>query len=503
MSIPKPTSARAVAAVLAALMVMALFSPVEARQLTLQQALEMALGRTTRGEMIEGNYEVARQLYSARRINMYLPEISINGSVPSYRKSTAYQPFRNPLDRQPFRSSALDFNSFIELKQTLVTGGNLTATADLVSEDEEYPDTRYDPEDGIFVDQTSKQGSFRFTLEQPLFRPSSVRNELNNKKDDLAIAEVTRLEETANLKQEVVEAFLGYFQQALKVEMATDNLRKAQLQEAIDSMKYQDEVLSEEDFLLSSSSRLDAELEKYSAETELGEKKRELAILLDWDADETFDLVEPEVGTHLDEPTKQGFINAWEIAAPIRKAERQFAKAKREADFQASGNGLTGDLNASYSFGQQKIETDKVVDEDGIGGLQEEDINTNAWTLAIEFKLPLWDGGAGKASVQAAQYQAEQARYELTRAQRSARATIVNLINQLDVSYQRMGIIKKQIELAENRLEIAKGRYDDGRISELTLLETRVSLLETRDKYLEEMKAYFLNRIDLESQYLD
>ena len=106
------------------------------------------------------------------------------------------------------------------------------------------------------------------------------------------------------------------------------------------------------------------------------------------------------------------------------------------------------------------------------------------------------------AAVRAAKYQAEQARYEFIRAQRSAQAKIVNLINQLDVSFQRLDIIRRQIDLARERLVIAEGRHADGRISTLTLLESEIFLLETRDTYLEELKKYLLNRIELESQYL-
>jgi len=473
-----------------------------ARDLTLDQALDIALNRTVRGEMIEGQLEVAEQLYSARRINMYLPEISINGSVPSFRRSQAYQPYRNPLDRQPFKTRNLDFNSFIELKQTLFTGGTLIATADLVSEDKRYPDTRYEPLSGNFVDQNSKQGSFSFSLEQPLFRPSSVKNELNNRKDDLEIAKVTRLEDVAGLKKEVVEAYLGVMQQTLKAEVASKKLERARLQEGIDSAKLADGVLSEEDFLLSGAGRLDAELERHSAETGLGEKKRDLSTLLDLDVTEPLNLSPPGVTSHLDEAAKARMVSGWEEAAPIQKAEREYSKAKREADYAATGHGLTGDLAASYALGKQRIETDRLVDESGFGGTINEDISTNAWTVALQFKLPLWDGGAGSAAVRAARYSAEQARYEFTRAQRSARANIVNLINQIDVSYERLGIIRKQVELAENRLDIARERFTDGRISQLTLLDSEVFLLETRDRYLDELKKYLLNRIDLESQYL-
>ena len=475
---------------------------ISARELTLDQAVDKALSQTMRGEMIEGNFEVAEQLYSARRINMYLPEISIQGSVPSYRRAQAYQPYRNPLDRQPFRTRNLDFNSFIELKQTLVTGGSLTATADLVSEDKRYPDTRYEPLSGIFVDQYSKQGSFGFRLEQPLFRPSAVRNELGNRKDDLEIARVTRLEQSGILRKEVTEAYLGVLQQTLKAQIAAYKLEKARLQEGIDSAKLSDGVVSEEDFLLSSSSKLDAELENHAAETQLGETRRELATLLDLDVTEPLELAEPAVIAHPDQSATQKLIAEWENAAPIIKAEHEFAKARREADYAAAGHGVTGDLAASYAFGKQKIETDRVIDEQGSGGSVAEDVSTDSWTVSLNFKVPLWDGGAGSAAVRASRYQAEQANYEFTRAQRSARATIVNLANEIEVSYQRLSIIRKQIELAQERLEIAQGRFEDGRISQLTLLESRIFLLETKDRYLEELKKYLLNRIELESQYL-
>jgi len=473
--------------------------------LTLDQALNIALNRTMRGEMIEGNYEVAEQLYSARRINMYLPEISINGSVPSYRQAEEYRPYKSPNDRELFETRNLNFSSFIELKQTLLTGGQLTATTDLKSDDDRRPDTRFEASDNLFVDQLSKQGSFSLTLDQPLFRPSSSKNELNNRKDDLETAKVTRVEEIATLQKEVTETYLGMLQQQLQTEMAADELRRSRLQLAIDSAKVADEVLSEEDFLLSRSSLLDAQLAHHSVLTELGETQRELATLLDIDVSDELNLIVPVVAAHIDSSVQARLIADWERAAPIKKAEHQLAKAEREADYASAGHGLTGDLKASYSYGRQEIETDKLYDPSlhDPGGFTTEDIPTSNWTVALNFKLPIWDGGAGSAAVRAAQYQAEQARYEFTRAKRSARARIVNLVNQLDVSFQRLDIIRQQIDLTEERLSIAEGRFTDGRISESTLLESRIFVRETRHRYLEELKQYLLNRIDLESQYLD
>jgi outer membrane protein TolC len=471
-----------------------------ARDLLLDEALDMALNRTARGDMIEGNLEVARQYYSARRINMYLPEISINGALPTYAQDESYRPFSNPLDKQLYKERNLDFNSFVELNQSLITGGSLTATADLTSNDRRYPNTSF-PGSGLVVDQSSKAGRFNFTLEQPLFRPSSVKNELNNRKDDLEIARMTKIEEETALKKEVTEAYLTVLQLTLKSEMTADKLEKTVLQENIDSAKLSDGVLSEEDFLLSSSARLDAELEDFSVRTDLEEQKRELATLLDLNVSEPLNLTDPPPGELMDEATRDLLIAAWERTVSTKKAQHQFEKSKREADYAASGHGLTGDLNATYSLGRQRIETDRA-NEDLVTETYKENISTSGWTLGLQFRLPVWDGGAGGAAVKAARYQAEQARYEYTRAQRSAQAQILNLINQLEVNHQRLGIVTKQIELAKNRLDIARERQADGQISMLTLLESRIFYLETRDRYLVELKAYLVNRIELQGKFV-
>ena len=57
-----------------------------------------------------------------------------------------------------------------------------------------------------------------------------------------------------------------------------------------------------------------------SAETNLGEKKRELATLLDIDATEELALAMPEIPVHLDSASRVRLIANWENAAPIRKA---------------------------------------------------------------------------------------------------------------------------------------------------------------------------------------
>lgn len=472
------------------------------RDLTLDEAMDLAISQSARGGIIRGKEEVAEQSYFARRINFMLPEISIQGNVPAFASDESYRFFGADPDKSLYKTRDLDFNSFVELKQNVpVTGGTITATANLTRGDNRYPDTRFESTTGFFVDELSNRGFFGFTFDQQLFRPSSAKNELNNTKDDLEIARMTRHEEQSELKKEVIESFMGMLQLEVKLELYGDKLESARVKSSIDSVKLADGIISDEDFLLSVSGRLDAELESFEIETQAVEQRGELAILLDVNVTEELTPAEP-TGSFIDKETQQRLVASWEYSVPIRKAERQFAKAERSAEYAAAGHGLIGDLQASYSFGRQKVEReryDATLDE---LIRTDDDINTAGWGVKLQFKLPLWDGGAGSAAVKAARFEAEQAKLTYNREQRKARAEIINLVTQLDVSYRRLQINKKQIELAAKKLEIARAREADGQISRLTFLESRIFYLETKNKYLEELKQNLLDTVELESKFI-
>jgi outer membrane protein TolC len=482
-------------ALIAGSIITLLFTPSDllSRELTLDDAIDVALNRTARGEMIRGNLEVAEQNYYARRINFYLPEISINGAVPAYSVDESYRLFGGASKSELFKTRDLNLRSYIELRQSLITGGDITVTANLTAQNYRYPNTGSDASETPFIDQESRQGDFNFSYTQPLMKASESRFTLRNTKDDFLIAEIVRIENEAALKKEVIETYLGVLQMSLQSELYGNKFESASLTSEIDSSKLLDGVISEEDWLLSASGRLDAELDKFEKDTESSEKKRELAILLDLDATETMSLAEPQLAPYLDDDVKIQMLDSWESSTPVIKAEVEYSKQKRLADFAASGHGLTGDLTANFSTGQGRVDVDG----------EKDNINTKGWGISLNFSLPLWDGGSSGAAVKSAHLETEQAKLEYNRTKKSTRAEIINLVNQLDVSYRRLEIIRKQIELAENKLNIAEMRFDDGQISRITYLESKVFYLETKDKYLEELKSYLTSRVDLESKFIE
>lgn len=466
------------------------------RDLTLDESLDIAVNHSSRGRIIEGSFGVAEQNYKAKRINFYVPEISINGSLPSYSRDKTYGFAQGAEERSLIETRSLGLSSYIQLKQALITGGDLEATANLTRDDGRRPNLNQDFPDADFVFEDYRRGYFSFNYAQPLLKPSESKNELHNRKDDVEIAGYSRIEEEQALKTEVAEAYMGVLLTTLSLEIAELKAKKESLQSGIDSLKFADGILSEEELLESVSTRLDSELEHFEAETAAEEQVRELAMLLDLDVSEPVAPSVPAIGDHLSEQDRQYLIDDWESTIAIRKAESEYRKSKRAADYAASSHGLTGDLALRYSFGKEDTRTEY---EESLDFRDKN--NTNSWGISLNFTYPLWDGGASRASVNAADHQAEQARLEFEKAKKTARAEIINAVNRLDVSFQRLEIVEKQIGLALNRLNIADERFADGQISELTWLESKVFYLETKDRYLEELKNYLVKRIELEHKY--
>jgi outer membrane protein TolC len=271
-------------------------------------------------------------------------------------------------------------------------------------------------------------------------------------------------------------------------------LESARIKAGIDSTKWQDAVLSQEDWLVSKLARLDAELAHRASEAQVLEKQRELAMLLDADPAEPIPVSDPPIVGHPSEERLRGWVDGWDRALTIRRAQATFAKARREARLAAVGKGLTGDIEATYSSGHSRV---KLEDE------PVEPIDTRGWGIALNVSYPLWDGGAVKAAARAAQLSVERAELELSRAKQDARAEILRLTNEVSVGYRRLDVQRSQVEIAAEAVAFAKSRMDDGRLSRTGWLDTRAQLLETRSKYLTELKTYLLNRIVLEGQFAE
>ena len=121
---------------------------------------------------------------------------------------------------------------------------------------------------------------------------------------------------------------------------------------------------------------------------------------------------------------------------------------------------------------------------------------------SVNFTLPIWDGGSSSAENKAAKLSAKKSQIAFDKVKKSAKAQISTLINKLDISNQKLSVLQKQIELANNKLNIATFRHEDGQISSLEFIESKIYYLETQDKLLLELKEYFKSKFELEGSFI-
>ncbi len=463
-----------------------IIQPTNAKELSFEDALDIAINHSSRSVIIRGNLEVAEKNYFAKRVGFWVPEISIRGSIPAYESRESYNYLPGKDVKVLGKRTTVDWDSYINLDQNLMTGGKLTFQAFLRSNDWEYP------QEGIIIDEERRLGSFNLTLDQPILKPSDPKNELNNKKDDYEIARITEQEEAAALKEEITEAYFGVLQMSLHKQIASEKLESAMLQSGIDSIKLSEEVLSEEDWLISSSNRLDAELEQFDVENNLSAQKRDLAMILDLDINDNLVLSPPRIFEELTPEKTNKLMAAADFSNTVKRANHEYEKAQRSARYEASSKGLTGSLTANFSKESGRVQTT-------VQG--REDLNLDTWGVKLEFNYPIWDGGASGAAVQAAQLNAEKSRIEYEKTVKSSRAEIENLVNSINISAKKLKVLNQQIELAKNRRDIAEYRFKDGQISKITFFESSIEYLNARNNFLEELKNYLIDTFKLESKF--
>ena len=474
----------------------------QARSLTLQEALDIAVGNTGRGRIIEGNLEVAEQQYFAERVGFYVPEISINGRVPTYSVDESYGFYPGTRIKGFVKETNSPVDADITLKQNLITGGDLTLQAFLVDDFKQYPVAEIDNQSDVRnllirdIDEAQRRGTFNFSLQQPLLQPSEAKNTLHNARDDLDLARINQAAETATLKKEVVDAFFGCLRSDLTATINTAKLESARLQADIDSAKLGDGVVSEETWLESAAARLDAELQMFDADQAASQQRRELASLLEWSGSDSLVPEVPSQVVNLTDDEQRAYLTGWPECNDIRKARLEHQKAQRAAKYAASSHGLTGSLKATYGLERGRVE------DNLLGPVKKEQLRTNNYGVSLNFSYPLWDGGASSAAIKAKQIEEEQARLTLQKTEKAARNEVENLVTQANLSYRKLSLLQRQIELVRNRRDIAQERFDNGEISRLTFLESEVSLLQAQDKYLEQMQQYYETRVTLEGFYL-
>lgn len=469
--------------------------------LTLDQTIERLLTQTTKGQIVNGQREVSQARFNAQKIGYYLPEISLNTTLPAYRQSQDYDTYFGFPDPLLFKRTNVSGDGNIRLRQKIITGGELTLETQLSLRNDEYPsaifgeDTR---EIAGFQTATDKRrlGNLYIQFNQPLFQTSPSRSAYFISRDDLRKAEIDCRVSRADLKREGITAFFDLLAAEVDRETAQNAGDLAAFTARWDSAKFTDSVITEETWIMSKSKRLEKQLAMFDASAAYEAKANDFNHLLNLPPESQVMLQVSPAPPPPDPQRSSRLLANADKSAETQLAAIKLAMAERELDKVRSSYGLNGTLSASYAIGRGTVTQSKPLAE------VEDKIKTKDWRVSLDLSYPIWDGGAGGASVHSQELAYESTRLEYQAAQRNAQNKMTILLKRLEITYAKLSLLQQELTLAEKKLRDAEGRYQQGFLSDGALLENRIYYLDAKKKSLTTLKEYLLDLTDLEKTEL-
>ncbi len=485
-----------------------LVSTLAAEEYTLEQTLDKLLNNSTRGQIIRGQFDVSEAKFQAEKVGYYLPEISLKSTLPSISEVERFGDIANIGDPLLYTTRNSSRSSNIEMKQKIVTGGDLSISGNYVWSESKTP-RPFNYNNNVYVvpSLTKRTGSnVKFSLSHPIFSTSDSRSAYNSARNNLQQAQIQWIVDQADLKKEGVTAYVDLLVADVEKQMANYNSQKANLTAKWDSVKFTDGILTEEEFVESKSDRLEKQLALFDTEASYEEKLNEFKHLMDLKSSEDITLSIPMTPEMITANKLQWLKVNSEFSSETLLAKKKMEIAEQDLKNTRSSGGLNGSVNLSYQIGDEESDFSKNLKIDAVDPDDRVDSTfilassnpTSDWRISVELSYPLWDGGASKANVRSSELAYESARLEYLAEQRNAKNKMAIAIKRMEINYSKLQLLKDELVLAEKKLQDAKDKFQEGIISESTLLENRVYYLEAAKSRLTTLKDYYHDMIDLE-----
>ena len=104
-------------------------------------------------------------------------------------------------------------------------------------------------------------------------------------------------------------------------------------------------------------------------------------------------------------------------------------------------------------------------------------------SFQAQLTLPLWNWGATQSKLRQAHLRVQQARIELTLAQRQLLASLTTFYREAQVARDQVDSLRTSLDLATESLRLTTLRYQAGEVSVLEVVDAQTTLSQARDAY--------------------
>jgi outer membrane protein len=443
-----------------------------AQQITLPQAIDMALKQSHQAIAATATLDASRanaRAFYARR----LPQLSLTGNAPIYTKDIQAAPQPDgSLEFLPVQQTRSDAGLRID-QQLPWTGASFSVTSSL---------QRVDQTRAATSTRTWTGTPVQFQIQQPLFRPNAQRWDGRIQHLDLDVAERRYLEAREGVALAATEAFFELNIAKRSLENATANAATNDTLYNLNKGRLEIGKIGENDLLQSELALLRAQAALDNARLEYERRLAGFRLAVNLPPGANVDVVVPTDIPDFLPDTAVAVAQALKNRAQVSELALQDIQARRQisnARFGA-GNGPGASLIARVGYNQ--IPGDSLLYRDLL----------QSQGLSLALNIPVFSFGARSADVQEARVNHK--RVEATNQQGRRQLEIDARFAALQFSQSRrnLTVSAKSDTVAQKRFEVAYNRYVIGRIGIDNLYIAQNEKDQAVTQYLQALRNYWM-----------
>ncbi len=412
------------------------------RQLTLQQAIELAQTQGLQAQVASGTRDAAQARNRAFNARL-LPQLSLGGNVPSYNRSI--NPIVQPDGSTEYKAQqTTNAGLTLSLTQKLpLTGGTLTVSSLL----------NQTKNSGGFTSETWQSTPFSIRLDQPILRSNTLSWDAREQHLRADESQQQYLEAREDIAISATTAYFDVYEAQATLRNAESNAALNDTLYRLNQGRFEVGKIAENDLLQSELSLLRARNAVDGARVQVDRSLAALRLIINAPPGDSLTIEVSAIVPEVEADTAVAVQQALRNRSQIRDLDLQQAQADRSVAEARLNTGIGANLQASYGY-NASAESANLAYRDLL----------DAQRFTLQLSVPLVQWGAHSADVQAAVAD----RKRVASATRQTREQVMQDARfaalQLDLARRQLALSAKADTVAAKRFEVAYNRYVIGRI---------------------------------------
>lgn len=441
--------------------------------LSLKESIDFAQTHSPSALEIKSARKADQWDYKAFRSGLY-PEFNITGNAPGLLQSI------NPITKEDgtlaFREQKrASVSTALEIAQPItLTGGSVSLSTGL----ERFFIFSDDTKSWDFVWQSTP---IVLGLNQPLFQYNPYRWSLRLEPLRNQLSERQFNENMENLAIEVTQTYFDVYIAKMNMDNALFNVGVNDTIFKLSENRYNVGKIAENELLQTELALLNAQTNYQNAQLNHERSLEALKIKLGIASEVNLEILPPDQRPSFMVDIDQAAQLARENSSFLTNTQIQELVAKQQYEQIAKNTGFQANLTASYGLNKTAEEISDLYSD-----------LANRSTFTVGFEIPIFNWGGNKAKVKAAKERMTETQSRLETTRKDYALGVEYRVRQFALEQTQLQIAIKSDDVAQRRFDLARKRYEIGKLSITDLLIAQSEKDNARISFIQSLRRYWI-----------